>query len=54
MPDARELERALRSVIPEMVADGAFVGELVADRLQVLPPSLDAGSWPNQLLDCDA
>ncbi len=33
MPDARELPRVLRSVVPEMVADSAFVGELVADRL---------------------
>src|SRR5262245_50114065 len=33
VPDARELERALRAVVPEMIADGPLVREFVAHRL---------------------
>ena len=36
MPDALELPRPRRAVVPEVLADLALVGEVVADRIQRL------------------
>jgi len=55
VPDPCELPRVRCAVVPLVGAGHAFVLELVAHRLQVVPPSSERWiNCPNHPVDCDA